>query len=373
MSSLSRLRGLSGKGKPPPVPESALAVGHLYLDTRRRLLYFLNESARRLQAEGIPFTAADLQRQPLQNLAGQPITAAELPLERAWRDGRSVETTFLLTRRGGAVQHVHWTAAPLWDSKGQVIALVASVHVRPPEPDWQALAGLTHDLRSPLHALRLLVSLALDEQTPAAERRELLERIRTAAEHALSVGGDLLEWCRGPVQGGRRVEMNWLPLEPFLAGLAQEVAVAAHHKGLRLVPLLESVAGWEMLTDRVRLSRLLANLLNNAVRYTPTGRIELRAAWRDGPHFAGGRHLVLSVADTGTGISPEEQESIFQPFERGSAGRSDSFSGGSGLGLAVVDRLVEELQLGLEVTSECGRGSSFDLVVPGAILRRGGV
>ena len=78
---------------------------------------------------------------------------------------------------------------------------------------------------------------------------------------------------------------------------------------------------------------------------------------------------VVSVVDTGTGISPEEKESIFQPFERGRAGK-ESDSGGSGVGLAVVDRLVEELGLNLEVYSEYGRGSAFSLVLPEAFLRK---
>src|SRR5439155_4513696 len=117
---------------------------------------------------------------------------------------------------------------------------------------------------------------------------------------------------------------------------------------------------------RVRLGRLLANLLVNAVRYTHSGQVAFTAAWREEP---GERALVLSVLDTGAGISQEEQESIFQPFERGRAGKDDD-SGGSGLGLAVVDRLVEELGLALEVYSEYGRGSAFHLVLPERLIRR---
>src|SRR5207245_4828652 len=83
------------------------------------------------------------------------------------------------------------------------------------------------------------------------------------------------------------------------------------------------------------------------------------------------RALVLSVVDTGHGISTEEQESIFQPFERGRAGKEGE-SGGSGLGLAIVDRLVEELGLELEVYSEYGHGSAFHLLFPGAFLRQAG-
>jgi signal transduction histidine kinase len=121
----------------------------------------------------------------------------------------------------------------------------------------------------------------------------------------------------------------------------------------------------EILADRVRLGRLLANLLVNAVRYTPAGQVVLSAEWREG---AEGKALAVGVVDTGPGISTEEQESIFQPFERGRAGKDDD-SGGSGLGLAVVDRLVEELGLELEVFSEFGRGSAFHLLIPAGRLR----
>src|SRR5206468_4484125 len=121
---------------------------------------------------------------------------------------------------------------------------------------------------------------------------------------------------------------------------------------------------------------------SNAVRYTEAGQVEFTAAWQNTPAepqdpavtpllgvlATPGRVLVLSVVDTGAGISVEEQESIFQPFERGRAGKEGD-SGGSGLGLAIVDRLVEELGLSLEVYSEYGRGSAFQLSLPESVLR----
>jgi signal transduction histidine kinase len=245
------------------------------------------------------------------------------------------------------------------------VAVVGSVLLRPPEPDWQMLAGLAHDLRNPLQALRLsLDELPASKDLPN-ELRDTVEHIRGAAERTLSVGKDLLEWARGPAQGGRRVEPAWFALEPFLVALAEEQAAAARQKGLVLMQDLSAAHGWEIQSDRVRLSRLLTNLLANAVRYTPTGCVEFAATWRlDGPVH----QLCLGVHDTGTGISPEEQESIFQAFARGSAGKGDS-TGGSGLGLAVVDRLVQELHISLEVTSDVGRGSSFNLLIPEVMVR----
>jgi signal transduction histidine kinase len=365
MSSLSHRRG-GDRPSSQVGNDAGVPVGHVYLDARRRLFYCLDDTARRLQADDVPFTTIDPSRHSLSTLAGQPVTAAELPLMIAWRTARPAEAVFVFARRGAAVQHLQWTAAPLCDAGGEVVAIVGSVIVRPPEPDWQMLAGLAHDLRNPLQALRL----SLDELDGLAdlpgELREAVERVRGVAERALSVGQDLLEWTRGPAQGGRRPRAIWFALEPFLVALADEEAVAARQKGLLLLQDLRAVRGWEIQSDRVRLGRLLANLLANAVRYTPTGRVEIGASWRreDSAH-----QLCLAVHDTGSGIPPEEQESIFQPYERGSAGLSDS-TGGSGLGLSVVDRLVQELHLSLEVSSDVGRGSSFNLLIPAARLRR---
>src|SRR5205085_9630559 len=139
----------------------------------------------------------------------------------------------------------------------------------------------------------------------------ILDRIRSAAERAQLIGRDLLEWCRGPALGGRRVEYGWFALAPFLTGLVQEQLGEARRKSLQLNSDLDAVQGWEIHSDQVRLGRLLANLLSNAVRYTAAGRVEFRASWRE---EADERTLALSVVDTGSGISPEEQESIFQAF-----------------------------------------------------------
>ncbi len=349
-----------------PKPILSVRVGHVYLDTQRRLLHCLNETARDLVREGVPITREDLARQPLQTLDGQAVTPDDLPLYRAWRENVHQERTFVLARAGG-VQHVTWSATPLPDAAGQTQGIVASVCISMPEPDWGQLAGLAHDLRTPLQSLRLLVPVL--ETTPLLrpDAAEMLERLRSSADRALSIALDLLDWCRGPADGGKRVERSWFALAPVLSGIAAEQQPLAQRKGISLAIELAEAQGLDAHTDRARLQRLLSNLLSNAVRYTTVGHVSFSASWRDGE---GGQReaLALKVADTGGGISPEEQESIFQPFERGKTGK-ESDSGGSGLGLAVVDRLVKELGLTLEVFSEQSRGSTFELLVPVAMVR----
>ncbi|HEY7309862.1 MAG TPA: HAMP domain-containing sensor histidine kinase [Gemmataceae bacterium] len=336
-------------------------VGHVYLDARRRTLYCLNETARQMIHEGVPVTRDDLERRPLRSLEGEPVKAADLPLLRAWRERTPQEASFLLTCSDGVVRHLTWSAAPLADPGGKMLGVLASLTVAPFEPDWQHLAGLAHDLRTPLQALRLLMPLL--ESTPLLhpEARELLERLRACADRALAIGMDLLEWARGPSLGGRGVDTPWFPLASFLVNLADEHMAQAQRKAITWVTNFDAARGLEVQADRVRLGRLLSNLMTNAIRYTSRGEIRIRAYWRmdDAGQMTA---FVLSVEDTGIGISPEDQESIFQPFERGKAGKEGD-SGGSGLGLAVVDRLVEELGLTLEVFSEYGRGSKFEVLL----------
>jgi hypothetical protein len=356
------------------------SLGHVYLDVRRRQLHCLNARARQLRKEGVPFTAADLEHHPLRTETGDLVTATDLPLIRAWRENHACEATFLFPEGAGPYQRVTWSVSPIPDSKGGVIAVVGTVLAGVPEPDWQTLAGLAHDFRTPLQALKLLLTLMDRPASRPEDAQEVHARIHASATRALEIGTELLEWCRGSVRRDTN-QIGWFKLEPFLEELASEQRVAAQHKALTLLTNLEATRGVEVHIDRRRLGRLLSNLLSNAVRYTDSGQVDFSAAWQNAPPdplapitlplgqtVAAARVLVLSVVDTGTGISTEEQESIFHPFERGRAGKEGD-SGGSGLGLAIVDRLVEELGLSLEVYSEYGRGSAFHLSLPLSVMR----
>jgi len=343
-------------------------VAHVYLDVRRRALHCLNEAARELAAEGVPFTSSDLAKRPLRTLTGETVTSGDLPLLRAWRERTAREAVFILTESDGRVSHLSWHAAPLSDAHGEVIGVLGTMRLAPPDPDWAQLAGLAHDLRTPLQALQLLTPV-LARNTPP-ESAEVLERMGAAAERTLAISKELLDWCRDPMQAGRTVARSWFALTAFAAALTAEQLPRAQKKNIVLRTNLMACQGWEVFCCSTRLGRLLANLLTNAVHYTQAGGVELKAGWREGR--PGERQaLTLTVIDTGPGISEEEQESIFHPFRRGKGGK-ESDSGGSGVGLSVVDRLVEELELTLEVFSEYGHGSSFELLIPMRFLRQSG-
>jgi hypothetical protein len=345
---------------------TALRVGQFYFHVTNRRLYCVNEAAREMRDQGLPVLSGDAGVEHLRTAEGGPVSADRLPLAQALREGRPADAEYLLTSPGRADRHLHCSAAPLKDSSGGVVAVAVTLTLSPPLPDWQGLAGLVHDLRTPLHTVGLVVSLLGESSLSAGDREEMLQRLRSAAERAQQIGKELLECCRAPGLKGRGAPSVWFPLEPFLLQMLEERIPDARRKNLTLDRALDPAVGWQVYTDRNRLGRILANLLVNAVRYTAAGgHVTLAAAWQE---HEGERFLALGVTDTGAGIAPDEQESIFHPFQRGQSGR-DSDSYGSGIGLAVVDQLTQELGLRRHVSSEAGRGSTFRVLVPQRLLR----
>jgi two-component sensor histidine kinase len=344
----------------------AARIAHVYLDVRRKVLHCLNDAARQLVAEGVPFTGSQLAKRPIKTPAGALVVPAQLPLLRAWRERAAADAVFVLPDNEDRIWHLTWHAAPFADSQGEVIGVLGTLRMAPPEPDWGELAGLAHDLRTPLQSLRLLTWML--GKSASEESKNAVEQLSAAVERTLAIGQDLLEWCRSPMQAGRPVARTWFALTPFAAALIAEQLPTAEKKNIAVRTNLTASQSWEVHSDATRLGRLLANLLTNAVHYTKEGSVELKAAWREDSE--GMRQgMTLSVIDTGPGITQEEQESIFEPFRRGKGGK-ESDASGSGVGLAVVERLVEELELKLEVFSEYGRGSEFELVLPMKFLRQ---
>jgi signal transduction histidine kinase len=343
-----------------------LRIGHVYADVPRRSLRFLNTVAEELHKDGVPMLAADFAAGTLRTVAGEAAQATDLPLYVAWREGRPAEAEFLLVRSGGGVWHVAWSASPVRGPDAELEGVVGTVTCGPRPADPERVAELSHDLRTPLQALRLQCTLLEQQVRAGADLSPTLTVLRHAAERSVQIALELLDCCRGPSPRRRAPTVSWFALAPFLKELANEQTADAQRKGLALTVDVAAAEGWELQSEPVKLGRLLANLLVNAVRYTPRGEIALRAAWGE---EQGERRLEVSVSDTGQGIAEEEKESIFQPYERGKAGQ-ESDSGGSGLGLAVVERLVEELGLRVEVESIWGRGSTFTVLLPTALLRQ---
>jgi signal transduction histidine kinase len=212
------------------------------------------------------------------------------------------------------------------------------------------IANLSHELRTPLNTIVGYTDLLLDDDfgTLGAEMRAPIERISRSADNLRALINDLIDLAL--IESGRlKVEMKDVPLAPLFDELAAQTEPMLRDRPIRFYYAEpDSLA---VHADVVRLRQILTNLVGNAAKYTPQGKIELRAARRNGG-------VDIEVRDTGPGVPQDEIQSIFTPFYRGSSRGS---TGGVGLGLSMSARLAEMMGGNISVDSELGKGSCFTL------------
>ncbi|WP_022962773.1 PAS domain-containing hybrid sensor histidine kinase/response regulator [Halopseudomonas pelagia] len=219
------------------------------------------------------------------------------------------------------------------------------------------LAAASHDLLQPMNAARLLMSTLRERTMPAAEA-QLVERSHHALESAEDMLTDLLDIARLD-QSNVKPELGNYSLAELIESLVAEFQGLAEVNGveLRMHP-----AVWAVHTDYRLLSRILRNLLSNAIRYTDQGAVLIGARRR-------GSRIDIQVWDTGRGIPAAQFGAIFKEFNQLSqaAGQQLDRQGkrkGVGLGLAIVERIATLLAARVEVRSQVGRGSVFSVSVP---------
>ncbi|MCU0775358.1 MAG: hybrid sensor histidine kinase/response regulator [Ideonella sp.] len=212
-------------------------------------------------------------------------------------------------------------------------------------------AAANHDLRQPLHAMGLLLE-TLPPRGEAVPSREVVQHIAHCVEGMTEVVDGLLEITR--LDGGQ-LTPQWTVVDAAdaIRDGVRPYEAAARAKGLALEVRVASVP---VRTDRALLLRVLANLVGNAIRYTPAGAVTIVAS-------AVGDELQVRVHDTGIGIAEEHQSRIFDEFFQ-VANPSRDRRLGLGLGLATVKRLSDLLDLRIAVSSGPGRGSVFSFTLP---------
>lgn len=217
------------------------------------------------------------------------------------------------------------------------------------------LTNMSHELRTPLHAIIGFTQL-LEDGTALnpAEQTQSLSDILSSAQHLLSLINDVLDLAK--IEAGRmELEHEAVDVPEVFAAMLALLRERADGKRLTLTALPGDVA--TITGDERKLKQILFNLLGNAIKFTEPGGAVTLTAW------AHPGAVTLSVADTGIGIRPEDQRNLFQPFTQVDASLARRHEG-TGLGLALTQRLVELHGGSMTVESAPGVGSTFTVVLP---------
>ncbi len=217
------------------------------------------------------------------------------------------------------------------------------------------LAAMSHEIRTPLNGIIGFTGLMLDNATLVGDLRRHAEIVSSSGAALLTVINDILDFSK--IEAGA-IEIEEVAFAPraVIADALSIVRGMAVRKNLDISAVIDPALPEGLSGDRARIQQILLNLLNNAVKFTPSGAVTLNV--RVEKADAASARLRLSVVDTGVGIPRSKQDRLFKRFSQADSSVSREF-GGTGLGLAICKRLIELMDGEIGVFSEEGRGSNF--------------
>ena len=222
-----------------------------------------------------------------------------------------------------------------------------------------ALAGIAHDIRTPLTGIVALAELLATSDVGTRER-EWANAIKSGADHLATLTTLIVDAVKADAAG---LTLRHEPFSPrrLAEAVGHALTARAGNKGIKAEIAVASDLPAMVAGDVLRLRAALENLADNAVKFTGAGAVIFTVGAK--PAGAKRVHLTFTVADTGIGITPREVKNLFRPFAQASEAIARRY-GGAGLGLVFVKRIAEAMGGGLEVSSKKGRGATFRLSVP---------
>ncbi|MDB5009700.1 MAG: ATP-binding region ATPase domain protein, partial [Mucilaginibacter sp.] len=216
------------------------------------------------------------------------------------------------------------------------------------------LSTMSHEIRTPLNSV-IGISYLLLKNNPRKDQIEQLDVMLFSANNLLAIVNDILDYNK--IEAGKisfeHIEMDIISI---VKNIVKALQISAEDKGIDLRLNIDEALKNKLLGDPTRVSQVITNLVNNAIKFTQTGYVEVSIEVIEQKEET--ITLNISVKDTGIGISKENQKIIFERFTQADSSTSRGF-GGTGLGLAICKRILELQQSSLHVISEKGKGSTF--------------
>jgi signal transduction histidine kinase/DNA-binding response OmpR family regulator len=216
------------------------------------------------------------------------------------------------------------------------------------------LANMSHELRTPLSIIQGYAGQMHAEHLSAIAQQQL-KSIQDHSQFLLHIVNDILDTAKID-EGKLRLDPTPVDLPQLFIQLASTLQLLTSNKGLKAELQIADNLPQLIVTDSFRLQQILMNLISNAVKFTQTGFVRLQVNYQ-------APLLIIQIADSGAGISEEQQQRIFQAFEQADVSTTRQF-GGTGLGLYICQRLAELLDATLSLQSKLGEGSTFSLTMP---------
>lgn len=220
------------------------------------------------------------------------------------------------------------------------------------------LANVSHEIRTPINTICGISEIMLKNDVPAEMREDMLN-IQSAGRNLMSVVGDILDYSELQEGDFEIVEENYYVSSTIYDVINMSMAKKSEKK-LELIVDCEADMPSVLVGDEQKIRRVIMNIVNNAIEFTSEGCVSIRFGYRKEEY---GVNLIVSVKDSGIGMSKESVENLFKKFSQADMGRTRK-KGGVGLGLAIAQTIVNRMGGFITVKSELGKGSEFKIVIP---------